>query len=651
MTTTYILDSLQYNIANEKIKSKETAKKYLTSIGMLVDYILAKSSIKNISLKNELGAPSRWEDSSYRSQCNRFVESCVNLRDKEIFSAIEYDMAEQLIEWCDIQIRNAIEGENLFGRSALFRKMVAGLCVKLMLLTGVTYRCVRQLKMEALDLDANTITISNYTIRLPIIFSKQIREYAIIRENNSINGEFLFVNAKGKQWKDQTASSGIPAYWCLLVLIGVCLVFKVTTSYEKLHQDNGRRTERYVVLWDTVKLYKILEKEETEMVQLLLVIIYLAFISLGLPDALLGSAWPSMYSEFGVPISYAGIISMIIAAGTIVSSLQSDRLTRRLGTGKVTAISVAVTAAALFGFSVSQSFGMLCLWAIPYGLGAGSVDASLNNYVALHYESKHMSWLHCMWGVGATLGPYVMGYALTRGMTWNSGYRIISILQVVLTAILIFSLPLWKGRPQMTAEDGQEVSPKALSLPEIMKIPGAKEVMLCFFCYCALEQTAGLWASSYLTLYKGVPAETAAGYASMFYIGITIGRALSGFITMKLNDVQMIRLGQGIIGLGVLVLLLPLGESVSLAGLILIGLGCAPIYPCIIHSTPTHFGADKSQALIGVQMACAYVGTCLMPPIFGLIANHISVALLPVFLLVILVLMVVMHEGLTRKTA
>ena len=387
------------------------------------------------------------------------------------------------------------------------------------------------------------------------------------------------------------------------------------------------------------------------MVQLLLVIIYLAFISLGLPDALLGSAWPSMYSEFGVPISYAGIISMIIAAGTIVSSLQSDRLTRRLGTGKVTAISVAVTAAALFGFSVSQSFWMLCLWAIPYGLGAGSVDASLNNYVALHYESKHMSWLHCMWGVGATLGPYVMGYALTRGMTWNSGYRIISILQVVLTAILIFSLPLWKGRPQMTAEDGQEVSPKALSLPEIMKIPGAKEVMLCFFCYCALEQTAGLWASSYLTLYKGVPAETAAGYASMFYIGITIGRALSGFITMKLNDVQMIRLGQGIIGLGVLVLLLPLGESVSLAGLILIGLGCAPIYPCIIHSTPTHFGADKSQALIGVQMACAYVGTCLMPPIFGLIANHISVALLPVFLLVILVLMVVMHEGLTRKTA
>lgn len=212
MTTIYILDSLQYNIANEKIKSKETAKKYLTSIGMLVDYILLKSSIKNISLKNELGAPSRWEDSSYRSQCNRFVENCVQLRDKEIFSAIEFDMAEQLVEWCDIQIRNAIEGENLFGRSALFRKMVAGLCVKLMLLTGVTYRCLRQLKMEALDLDANTITISNFIIRLPINLSKQLKHYAIIREENNIDSEYLFVNAKGKQWKEQTKSSGIPDY-------------------------------------------------------------------------------------------------------------------------------------------------------------------------------------------------------------------------------------------------------------------------------------------------------------------------------------------------------------------------------------------------------------------------------------------------------
>ena len=392
------------------------------------------------------------------------------------------------------------------------------------------------------------------------------------------------------------------------------------------------------------------------MVNILLAVIYMAFISLGLPDSLLGAAWPSMYTEFGVPLSYAGVVSMIIAFGTIVSSLQSDRMTRKLGTGMVTAISVAMTAMALFGFSFSHSFIALCLWAIPYGLGAGSVDASLNNYVALHYESRHMSWLHCMWGVGATLGPYIMGYALTGGQSWNVGYRYIGIIQVFLTAILLLSLPLWLKR---TAVNGGETdadtsvdkkSGKALSLREIFSIPGAKEVMLCFFCYCALEQTTGLWASSYLNIYRGISPETAARYAALFYIGITIGRAISGFITMKLNDKQMIRMGQVIITIGLVMMLLPFSQNLSLFGLIVIGLGCAPIYPCIIHSTPAHFGADKSQAIIGVQMACAYIGTCLMPPVFGLIANYISVALLPVFLFVFLILMVVMHERLNRKT-
>lgn len=392
------------------------------------------------------------------------------------------------------------------------------------------------------------------------------------------------------------------------------------------------------------------------MVNILLAVIYMAFISLGLPDSLLGAAWPSMYTEFEVPLSYAGVVSMIIAFGTIVSSLQSDRMTRKLGTGMVTALSVAMTAMALFGFSFSHSFIALCLWAIPYGLGAGSVDASLNNYVALHYESRHMSWLHCMWGVGATLGPYIMGYALTGGQSWNAGYRYIGIIQVFLTAILLLSLPLWLKR---TAVNGGETdadtsvdkkSGKALSLREIFSIPGAKEVMLCFFCYCALEQTTGLWASSYLNIYRGISPETAARYAALFYIGITIGRAISGFITMKLNDKQMIRMGQVIITIGLVMMLLPFSQNLSLFGLIVIGLGCAPIYPCIIHSTPAHFGADKSQAIIGVQMACAYIGTCLMPPVFGLIANYISVALLPVFLFVFLILMVVMHERLNRKT-
>ena len=400
------------------------------------------------------------------------------------------------------------------------------------------------------------------------------------------------------------------------------------------------------------------------MVHLLLAIIYMAFISLGLPDALLGSAWPMMYVEFNVPISYAGAISMIISIGTIISSLQSDRLTKRFGAGKVTAVSVGLTAVALLGFSFSHSFILLCVLAIPYGLGAGGVDAALNNYVALHYASRHMSWLHCMWGIGAAAGPYIMSYVLTGGQTWNMGYRLIGILQIVLTAILLISLPLWKNRSE--AEDmvsgseditvssenvpeGKKQKVKALSIKQIFAIPGAKEIMITFFCYCALEQTAGLWASSYLVLHTGIDSETAAGFASLFYIGITVGRAISGFITMKLNDTQMIRMGQMIILAGIIILFLPLGQQTAIAGLVCIGLGCAPIYPCVIHSTPKHFGADKSQAVIGVQMASAYVGSCITPPIFGLIAQHISTALFPVFLCIILILMIVMHEMLLKK--
>lgn len=391
------------------------------------------------------------------------------------------------------------------------------------------------------------------------------------------------------------------------------------------------------------------------MIQLLLAFIYISFISLGLPDSLLGSAWPVMYPEFDVPVSYAGIISMIIAAGTVVSSLQSDRLTKKFGTGKVTAFSVAMTAVALLGFSFSHSFIALCLWAIPYGLGAGSVDASLNNYVALHYASRHMSWLHCMWGLGASIGPYIMSYALTGGQGWNMGYRYIGIFQIVLSAILCFSLPLWKKPSEAavavdnTSEPGT-MTDRPLTIGEIIRIPGAKEVITCFFCYCALEQTAGLWASSYLVLHQGMDVETAASFASLFYLGITAGRGLSGFLTMKFNDKRMVQMGNAIIFLGLIVLLLPVRISqFSIIGLLLVGLGCAPIYPCIIHSTPEHFGADKSQAVIGVQMASAYVGTCLMPPLFGIIARSISITLFPVFLLMLLVLMFVMHEQLWRK--
>ena len=290
---------------------------------------------------------------------------------------------------------------------------------------------------------------------------------------------------------------------------------------------------------------------------------------------------------------------------------------------------------------------MVCLWAIPYGLGAGSVDASLNNYVALHYASRHMSWLHCMWGVGASAGPYIMGYALTGGQGWNFGYRAVALLQVVLTAILFISLPLWKKQP--VATEGDAPAP-ALTLRQIFAIPGAKEVMLTFFCYCALEQTTGLWASSYLVLHTQLSAETAAAFASLFFIGITIGRALSGFLTFQFSDARMIRLGQGVIAAGLATLLLPLGRNAALAGLILVGLGCAPIYPCVIHSTPAHFGAENSQAIIGVQMASAYIGTCLMPPLFGLLANSIGIALFPIFLLALLAVMLLTHERLLRHS-
>ena len=381
------------------------------------------------------------------------------------------------------------------------------------------------------------------------------------------------------------------------------------------------------------------------MFSLLLAIIYLSFISLGLPDSLLGSAWPVIYPELGVPISWSGIIFMIIAAGTVVSSLNSDRLTRKLGAGLVTAISVAMTAAALLGFSLSHSFPALCLWAVPYGLGAGSVDAALNNYVALHYASRHMSWLHCMWGVGTSIGPLIMGAALTRGAGWNAGYRTIGLMQIVLSACLFASLTLWKKREM--PEAGTEQA-RPLTLRQIVAIPGAKAVMLCFFCYCAIEQTVGLWASSYLVKARLVDEITAARLASLFFLGITGGRAVSGFLTYKLNDRQMIRLGFGIVGFGILLVLLPLGNACAFAGLIAVGLGCAPIYPCIIHSTPANFGAERSQAVIGVQMASAYVGTSLMPPFFGFLASFLGLGVFPLYLLALLALMVWMHARLCR---
>jgi fucose permease len=378
---------------------------------------------------------------------------------------------------------------------------------------------------------------------------------------------------------------------------------------------------------------------------LLLIIIYLSFISLGLPDSLLGSAWPSMYNVLNVPLHYAGFISMIVAGGTVISSLLSEKIIRRFGTGIVTAASVLMTAIALTGFSVSHVFMALCIFAIPLGLGAGSVDAALNNYVALHYKARHMNWLHCFWGIGASIGPVIMSAFLIRGNSWNSGYRTIGIIQICLVALLFISLPLWGNRK----DDKKPIKRESLKITALLRIAGVKQVLIAFFCYCSIETVTGLWGSSYLVMVKNIAPEKAAQWIALYYIGITSGRFISGFITMKLSNRKMIRLGQGIIAGGIIVLVLPFGNYTLLPGFFMIGLGCAPVYPGLIHETPNNFGKEYSQGIIGIQMASAYIGTTLMPFVFGKFASQINFAIFPLFIGIVLILKIIMVEILNRK--
>ena len=377
----------------------------------------------------------------------------------------------------------------------------------------------------------------------------------------------------------------------------------------------------------------------------LLALIYLAFISLGLPDSLLGSAWPLMHLEMGVPISYMGIITMLISGGTIVSSLMSDRLTRKFGTKILTVASVFLTVIALFGFSFANNFSMLIAFAIPYGIGAGAIDAALNNYVALHYKAKHMSWLHCFWGVGTIVSPLVMGYALTSS-TWNNGYRIVGFMQLVIAIILLLTLPVWKVNEDVVSTAGEDVG-----LFKALRIKGVTFLLLGFLAYCAAETTTMQWASTYFVEVKGISVERAASFASLFYIGITAGRFISGFITDKLGDRKMILLGSSVLIVGILTLAIPSSSyELAFASFIIIGLGCAPIYPCIIHSTPYNFGAKNSGAIIGIQMASAYLGATFMPPIFGVLGNASTFAIMPLYLLVFVLLMLVMIELTFRVT-
>lgn len=398
------------------------------------------------------------------------------------------------------------------------------------------------------------------------------------------------------------------------------------------------------------------KNKDNLMFGLLIAVVYLAFISLGLPDSLLGAAWPTIAAEIEQPSSVMGIVTMIISAATIVSSLLSNFLTRKLGTGLLTAISVAVTAAAMFGFSFCTKFWQICVWAVPYGLGAGAIDAALNNYAALHFSSRHMNWLHCFWGVGVSISPYIMGACLTGNLGWQTGYRAVGVVQIVLTAVMFCALPLWKKVAQRQAAEKPEAQsassdgePKLASTKDALRVRGVWLVFVMFFCYSALEQTALQWASTYLVSHRGVSREAAATFATLFCSGITVGRFVSGLISDKLGDKTLIRIGSAIVFAGIVCLCVPI-EFFALAAFVLIGLGCAPIYPAVIHSTPVNFGEQNSQAVVGVQMAFAYVGSTFMPPLFGTIVEA-SAWVLPLFLGVLLVVMTALAEAVNRTTA
>lgn len=379
---------------------------------------------------------------------------------------------------------------------------------------------------------------------------------------------------------------------------------------------------------------------------LLLLIIYLAFISLGLPDSLLGSAWPAMFEDLGVPLDYAGIISMIVAAGTVVSSLFSGKLIGKFGVAAVTTFSVLLTALALMGFAYSHHFLYLCILAIPLGLGAGSIDAALNNYVALHFEAKHMNWLHSFWGVGAAIGPLIMAGYLAKGESWNNGYQTIAWIQLGLVVVLIFSLPLWVKSKGNNESNQNAKSPNFISL--LTTLSGLKQALIVFFCYCTIEATFGLWGASYLVFERGLEVDQAARLTSLYYLGITVGRIFSGFLTAHFSNRQLVYLGQGVIGLGLVLLFLPFSATV-LPGFLLVGLGCAPIFPSLLHETPVNFGEKNSQTIMGMQMASAYVGITLMPFLFGKIASFTGYGFLLGFLGIFLLLIFGMTREMNRK--
>lgn len=375
----------------------------------------------------------------------------------------------------------------------------------------------------------------------------------------------------------------------------------------------------------------------------LLVIIYVSFISLGLPDSILGSIWPQMQMDLHAGVSLAGYISMTITAGTVVSSILSDRMVRRFGVGKVTAVSVLMTAGALLGFSLSPNVLFLFLFAIPLGLGAGSVDVALNNFVALHYEAKHMSWLHCFWGIGASAGPVIVAATLARGASWRAGYGIISALQMLLCIVLFWGIPLWN---RVSGKDvAQEEKPaQSVRISTLLGQRGVLPLLCGFVFYCAMETTGGLWGATFVHNRYNVSTSDAALTSTLYFGALTLGRIASGFAATRFSDKVLIRSGLWTAAVGMVVTLLADHPWVAMGGISLMGFGFAPTYPAMLHATPAYFGAEQSQQVMGLEMAFAYVGSTCFPPLFGALANVLDTAIYPWFLLACFLLAIVATE-------
>lgn len=359
-------------------------------------------------------------------------------------------------------------------------------------------------------------------------------------------------------------------------------------------------------------------------------IIYAAFISLGLPDSLLGVAWPEMVGEFHVAYSAAGIISMTISICTVIASLQTARITRKMGTGKLVLGSVLLTVIGLIGFAFTQNFYLLILAALPLGLGAGAIDTSLNDYVAVNLKPHHMNWLHAFWGVGATMGPMIMGVVLNNHYSWRNGYMIIGGIQLMLVLILFFSLPLWKQNKQKASKESDD---RTTSFGAVIKQKGVFFALLSFFFYVGLEGVIFLWGSSYLIEVKSLSVGTASFIVSIFFASLTIGRMISGFITFWLSNQKLLLYSEIALLLGIFIVAFGAG-SVLFAGFILIGLGCAAIYPTMMNETPRRFGERNSSSIIGFQVALGSVGIMVIPPFIGVIFQSFTMSLFPVFLMV-----------------